>query len=87
VCSWLALVSGTTTSTQCDFFGFYRAEQSSICALGELTTAGGIVVPGRHYRSAGELMIFAGIVGFVVVTFLVTALVLKGNGDSIKNYL
>ncbi len=32
-------------------------------------------------------MIFAGIVGFVVLTLLVTSLVLKGNGDSIKNYL
>ena len=32
-------------------------------------------------------MIFVGIVGFVVATILVTALVLKGNGDSINNYL
>ncbi len=32
-------------------------------------------------------MMFVGIIGFVVVTLLVTALVLKGNGDSINNYL
>jgi len=32
-------------------------------------------------------MIFVGIVGFVVVTLLVTGLVLKGNGDSLNNYL
>ena len=32
-------------------------------------------------------MIFVGIVGFVVVTILVTGLVLKGNGDSLNNYL
>lgn len=31
-------------------------------------------------------MIFVGIVGFVLVTLAVTALIVKGNGDSPSNY-
>ncbi len=33
------------------------------------------------------ITMFAGIVGFVVVTLYVLKLVLKGNGDSLDNYL
>jgi hypothetical protein len=32
------------------------------------------------------MMMFAGLVGFVVVTLYFVKLVLKGNGDSLSNY-
>jgi len=45
----------------------------------------------RNFRSPqlplhGWNMIFVGIVGFVFVTLAVTALIIKGNGDSPSNY-
>ncbi|MBX3260885.1 MAG: hypothetical protein KF782_14460 [Labilithrix sp.] len=57
----------------------------------QVSAGRGVPSPGACACPQGSTeetrMMFVGIIGFVVVTLLVTALVLKGNGDSINNYL